>query len=171
MRKRWLFRPRWIARSIVPLALVLAVSCTRAPSPARLYAIRETAELEGWRVTVDSFSVLPPDAAFQPETGQVLCSVELTLENHSGQIRFMMPEKQMRLVSGGRTYALDQSAAVMSARLRQWMVPEGEMSLGIRTHGAASYQVPHGAEDVRWTFFTGLFPWSPSVTFVLGKLP
>ncbi len=150
-------------------ALLLAVSCIRQPGIVRIYAIGETAELEGWKVTVESFSMLSPDAAFQPAAGHVLCSVELTLENESERIRFMMPEKQLRLVTGSRTYLLDQNAAVMSARLRQWMVPEGGMSPGSEAHGAASYQIPEGTEDAQWTFYAGLFPWSPSVTFALGR--
>jgi len=31
--------------------------------------------------------------------------------------------------------------------------------------------VAAGSGDVRWTFRSGLFPWSPSVTFALGELP
>lgn len=169
MRKRWWLRPACTASSIMLAALLLAVSCIRRPGTVRSYAIGETAELEGWRVTVESFSMLPPDAAFQPAAGHVLCSVELTLENASERIRFMMPEKQMRLVCGGRTYLLDQNAAVISARLRQWMVPEGQMSPGSKAHGAASYQIPEEPEEAQWTFYAGLFPWSPRVTFALGR--
>lgn len=170
MRKHWWLCLACTARSVILASLLLAVSCIRKPGTARTYAIGETAELEGWRVTVEAFSTLPPDAAFQPAPGHVLCTVELTLENASEGIRFMMPEKQMRLVCGGRTYLPDQNAAVTSARLRQWMVPEGEMSPGSKAHGAASYQIPEKTEEVQWTFYAGLFPWSPGVTFALGRL-
>jgi hypothetical protein len=149
----------------------MCVACVRQPASTRLYAIGETAEVDGWRITVHGFQALPADRYYPPAEAYSLCAVELTLENASRLIRFMMPEKQMLLESDGRAYAPDRNASVMAARLHGWMVPEGELNLGAKVHGAASYQIPSASQDVRWTFRAGLFPWSRSVTFVLGKLP
>jgi hypothetical protein len=148
--------------------LLLATTCSTPPSSQRLYAIGETAELDGWRITVHSFAALPPNPVFKPQPGQMLCSVEVTLQNASGQIRFVMPERQMLLEAQGHTYALDRDAALVAARLRQWIVPEGELSVNETARGAASYQIPQQSQDVHWTFRSGLLPWSRYVTFALG---
>ena len=152
--------------------IVLSVACAGQRNVGQLYAISQTAGVDGWRVTVHSFCTLPPDQWHQPAEGHVFCAVELTLENSSGKIRYIMPEKQMILLdSDGRRYAPHHTAAVVTARQRQWIAPEGEMSIGERAHGAVSYQIPRDARGLRWLFRSGLFPWSASVTFVLGEVP
>jgi len=169
--------PSCHARSILGSALLgialilLSVACAGQYTTEHLYAIGQTAEIDGWRVTVHSFSVLPADRWHQPTEGHVLCAVELTLENQSERIRFVMHEKQMTLLDGdGRAYAPDRTAALVAARLQQWLVPDGELSIGERARGAAAYQIPSEAQGVRWVFRSSLFPWARSVTFVLGKV-
>jgi hypothetical protein len=160
------------AAALVALALLLACAgCLAQPAATRLYPIGETAEVAGWRVTVHSFSVLPADEWRQPQPGQTFCAVELTLENASRTIRFIMPEKQALLESAGRSYPPDVAATVLAQRERQWTVPEGEMDVGQQARGAVAYQIPARSQDVRWTFRSSLLPWSPCVTFDLGKPP
>jgi len=128
--------------------------------------------LEGWGITVHNLSRLSPDQWNQPSKGHVFCIVELTLENRSGQIRYFMPEKQMFLMDGaGRVYPPDHTAGVVAARQQDWTVPDGEMSVGEIAHGAGSYEIPSDVTELRWVFRSGLFPWSPEVTFTLGGLP
>jgi len=174
--RRWLSlcRAKSIAfEALLGLALMaLSAACARQPTAGHLYAVGETAEVDGWRVTVHSFSALATDQWHVPAEGQLFCAVELTLENNSGQIRFVMPEKQMMLFDGsGRVYVPDRNAAVMAARSRQWIVPEGELSIGERPYGAAAYQVPSGSQGMRWVFCSSLWPWARRVTFVLGDIP
>ena len=153
------------------ILIALSVACARQYGTGYLFGIGQTAEVDGWQVTVHSFSVLPADPWHQAAVGQVFCAVELTLENNSGQIRFVMPEKQMILLDGnGQAYAPDRNAAVVAARSRQWIVPEGELSIGERAHGAAAYQIPGGSKGMCWIFRSNLFPWARSVAFVVGEL-
>jgi hypothetical protein len=158
---------------IVLTALVLtSAACARTPQTAHLFAADKTAAIDGWRVTVHSFVTLPAEQWRQPAQDYVFCAVELTLENTSGRIRYVMPEKQMLLVDrDGRTYAPDHDAAVTAARARQWLLPEGELSVGGKTHGATAYQIPTDTQDLRWVFRTGLLPWAKTATFALGDLP
>ena len=158
---------RWLA--LAGAAALLFAACSARPSPERMYSLGETADLDGWRVTVHGFAVLPSHPVVQPRPGQVLCAVEVTLENASGQIRYVMPERQMLLETEGRTFALDRDASLLAARLRQWIVPEGELSVNEIARGAASYQIPLESQDARWTFRSGLLPWSPRATFMLGS--
>ncbi len=159
-------------KPLIALACVLAcVTCARSPGAPQLYAIGDTVDVDGWRVTVHSFSELPTDEWRQPAPGQVLCAVEVRLENVSDQIRFFMPERQMTLLDAqGRSYALDHTARVVAATIHGWLVPEGELSVGQRAHGAAGYQIPSQAGEVRWVFRSNLFPWAPQVIFALGEL-
>jgi len=151
---------------------LLVAACARQQTPTQSYRVGQTAVLEGWGITVHHFSTLPPDPWHQPSEGHVFCIVELTLENRSGQIRYFMPEKQMLLMDKeGRVYAPDHTAGVVTARLRDWTVPDGEMSVGEIAHGAASYEIPSDVTELRWVFRRGLFPWSPQVTFTVGGLP
>ncbi|MGQ9492550.1 MAG: DUF4352 domain-containing protein [Anaerolineae bacterium] len=152
--------------------LVLFVACTKQYTTEHLYTLGQTAEIEGWRVMVHSFTILPPDQWHQPQGGQVLCAVELTLQNDSQRIRYIMPEKQMTLLDvNNRTYVLDSNASVMAARLHNWFVPQGGFDVGQRVYGAAAYQIPANAQQIRWVFHSGLWPWSGKVIFVLGDLP
>jgi hypothetical protein len=159
--------------SLLLLALVMLSCCTCAGQRdgGELFAIGQSVDVDGWRITVHSLSVLPTDEWRQPAEGQVLCAVELTLENRSNHIRFFMPEKQMVLVdSAGRAHALDHDASVMAARARQWTAPSGEMSPGEVAYGAAAYQLPAGLE-ARWVFRSSLLPWARRSTFALGAIP
>lgn len=150
----------------------LLAACAKQPTTKHLYTVGETAEADGWQVTVHSFSILPADPWHQPKEGYVLCAVEVTLRNRSGKILYVMPEKQMTLLNGeNRAYVLDSQANVMAARLHNWFVPQGGLEPGQEVHGAAAYQVPADAQDLRWAFRAGLMPWSHSVLFFLGALP
>ena len=161
----------WNVCRTATIALLIA-ACAHQQTPDQPYRVGQTAVLEGWGITVHHFSSLPPDKWHQPSRRHVFCIVELTLENRSGQIRYFMPEKQMLLMDGdGHVYPPDHTAGVVTARLRDWTVPDGEMSVGEIAHGAASYQMPSDVTELHWVFRHGLSPWSPKVTFTLGKLP
>ncbi len=177
-RSKRLLKPPWrhhklrLAGMVFTVLVVASAACARSAEPAHLFAVDQTAPIDGWRVTVHSFVTLPAEQWRQPAQGHVFCAVELTLENTSGSIRYVMPEKQMLLVDqDGRTYAPDHDAAVTAARARQWLVPEGELSIGGKTHGATAYQIPTDTQDLRWIFRTSLLPWAKTTTFVLGDLP
>jgi hypothetical protein len=161
-----------VATTSLAFALVLlTMACTRPNATEQLWAVGQTAEVDGWRVTVHSFSSLPADEWRQPADGQIFCALELTLENSSEQIRYVMPEKQMMLLGAdGRNYAPDHDAAVIAARSRQWLAVEGEFGVAEKSHGAAAYQIPNESQGMRWVFRTSLFPWAPKVTFVLREL-
>jgi Domain of unknown function (DUF4352) len=155
------------------LALLLALAtCSRSPTTQQTYAAGQTAEVDGWKITVHGLFRLEGDEWHQPADGHVFCAVELTLENTSGHIRYVMPEKQMRLLDAvNHTYAAGRDAGVMAARSRQWYVPQGEVGVGKVLHGAAAYEIPTGSQGLRWTFRTGLLPWSKTVVFALGDMP
>ncbi|UCC76933.1 MAG: DUF4352 domain-containing protein [Anaerolineales bacterium] len=158
---------------VVFTALVLtSAACARPPQTAHLFAVGQTATTDGWRVTVHSFVPLSAEEWRQPAQGHVFCAVELTLENTSGSIRYVMPEKQMLLVDqDGQTHAPYHDAAVTAARVRQWLLPQGELGIGGKTHGATAYQIPTDTQDLRWVFRTSLLPWAKTTTFALGGLP
>jgi hypothetical protein len=155
------------------LALVLlTMSCARSPGSPQVYAIGQTVDVDGWQLTVHSFSEMRADQWRHPAPGHVFCVVEVTLENHSERIRFFMPEKQMTVVDeGANSYALDHAAGVIAAQAYGWLVPEGEMSVGEKAHGAAAYQIASQASGLRLIFRSDLLPWAPQVSFVLGDLP
>jgi hypothetical protein len=156
---------------LVAALLLATAACARPPASEVLWAVGQTAKVDGWRVTVHSFSVLPADEWRQPASGHIFCAVELTLENSSGQIRYVMPERQMLLIDRvGRTYAPDRDAGVIAARSRQWLVPEGEFRVGEKAHGAVAYQIPDVSAKLHWAFRSNLWPWARRVTFGLGEL-
>ncbi len=159
--------------ALLCLGLVLLLAaCTARSTTEPLYALGETAEVDGWQVTVHGFSLVAGDSWRQPTAGHVFCAVELTLKNTSSQIRFVMPERQMQLLTASNHgYGPDYEAGVMAARSRQWFVPEGEVDGGIELHGAAAYEIPNDSQGLRWVFRSGLFPWSKRVVFALGELP
>jgi len=152
--------------------VLLLVACTGRPTTEPLYAVGETAVVDGWQVTVHSFSILAGDSWRQPATDHVFCAVELTLKNTSARIRFVMPEKQMQMLTTANAgFAPDYEAGVMAARSHQWFVTQGQMDPGSDLHGAAAYEIPEDWQDLRWEFRSGLFPWSKRVVFALGELP
>ena len=173
LRRRRISRREILASIGCGFILVfLAIACVKQPSTEHLYALGETAEVDGWQITVHSFSTLAPDQWHQPPEGYALCAVELTLQNSSGRIRYVMPEKQMTLLDGNsRSYTLDSQASVMAARWHNWFVPQGGIEVGQKVYGAAAYQIPANAQNLRWVFRSGLLPWSRSAVFVLGNLP
>lgn len=171
-RLRTLRRGMTASKWVVLFLAFLLGACTKPSTSERIYAVGETAAVDDWQVTVHSFSILPADPWHQPQEGHVLCAVELTLQNSSGKIRYIMAEKQMVLLDGNsHAYVLDSRAGVMAARLHKWFVPQGGFEPGQEVHGAAAYQVPAGSQNLRWTFRSGLMPWSRHVVFMLGTLP
>lgn len=164
---RSIFRP-WLC---VVLALALA-GCRQASASPHTYAPGETAEVNGWKITVHGLAPVEADEWHQPAAGHIFVAVELTLENTSGRIRYMMPEKQMHLLdAAGHRISIGRQAGVMAARSRQWYVPQGEVQAGEVLHGAAAYEIPADSRELRWTCRGGLLPWSNSVVFALGELP
>jgi len=148
------------------------LSCTGSSDPGIEWQLGQSPESEGWRVTVHSLSPLPNDPYRQPSNGRVFVAVQLTLENHSPRIRYVMPEQQMILVDGdNHAYAPDREAAVIAARTLGWLIPEGEFPPGAIGKGAISYQIPIGTKDLRWVFHTALCPAAPTMTFALGDAP
>ena len=160
-------------RACLHLALMLALaSCGKPPATQQPYTVGQTAESDGWRITVHGLFRVEGDEWHQPAAGHIFCAVELTLENASGRIRYVMPEKQMRLLdAANHAYATGRDAGVMAARSRQWYPPQGEAGVGKALHGAAAYEIPASAQELRWTFRTGLLPWSKTVVFALGDAP
>jgi len=156
-------------------ALLLAISCLgcapRRPPEAHWH-VNESAESQGWRVSVAGLATLPPDPHRRPQDGHAFVSVHLRLENETTATRYVMPERQMTLLDGdGHVYAPDRDAAVVAARAFQWLIPEGAFPPGAIAEGAVSYQIPLAAQDVRWVFRTSLLPGAQSITFLLGDMP
>lgn len=162
-------------RPLVPLlwllaALLSSAACARTALEPQVYGLGQTTTVDGWQVTVHSFSTVPGDQWRQPSEGAVFCAVELTLKNVSNRIRFIMPERQMQLLdSSGRSLSLDYHAGVMTARLRNWFVPQGAIEPGQEMHGAAAYQIRAGSSGLRWVFRSGLFPWARKVVFLIEQ--
>jgi Domain of unknown function (DUF4352) len=157
----------------LPLALMLALAtCAKPTATQQMVAVGQTAEVEGWRITVHGLSRVEGDEWHQPADGHIFCAVELTLENASGRIRYVMAEKQMQLLdAANHPYAAGRDAGVMVARSRQWYVPQGEVGVGQVLHGAAAYEMPADARGLRWTFRASLLPWAKTVVFALGDVP
>ena len=155
------------------LFLLLALAaCAKLPSTAQLYTVGQTAQVDGWRLTVHGLFPVEPDEWHQPAAGHIFCAVELTLENTSGRIRYVMSEKQMHLLdASNHALTADRGAGVMAARSRQWYVPQGEVGVGETLHGAAAYEIPADSRSLRWIFRAGLLPWSKTVVFALGQAP
>lgn len=166
-------RIHWPLRAWLYLALTLVlVACGKSPTTQQPYTVGQTAEMDGWRITVHGLSLVEGDEWHQPAADHVFCAVELTLENTSSRIRYLMPEKQMQLLDvANHTFAAGHDAGVMAARSRQWYVPQGEVGVGAVLHGAAAYEIPTDSQGLRWTFRTGLLPWSKTVVFALGDVP
>ena len=168
----------WSAGASVQLSIValLAVAlllscCGHSPVLRPRYAPDQTAELQGWRITVHGLTALPADPLRQPTPGHQLYAVELTLENTDQRIRYVMPERQMAILDdSGRSFAPDYIAEVVAARTQGWTVPAGEIKSGQKAYGAASYQIPDSSRELRWVFCAGLLPWAPSVVFELGEI-
>ena len=166
-------RGRWqaLARCVVlllPLCLILC-ACAQESGSEVEHLIGQTVKADGWQLTLHSFTGLSPDQWRQPAPGHSFCSVDLTLENFSDQIRYMMPERQMLLLDGeGNRYALHHPAGVLAARERGWTVPEGQFDPGKPVRGAVSYEIPSGAEDLRFVFRVSLWPWTREAWFLLG---
>jgi hypothetical protein len=168
--RRLICAPFW---ACLRLALILALAaCAKPPAAQETYAVGQTAEVDGWKITVHGLFPVEGDEWHQPADGHIFCAVELTLENTSDRIRYVMAEKQMQLLdAANHPYAAGRDAGVMAARSRQWYVPQGEVGVGKVLHGAAAYEIPADARGLRWTLRTGLLPWSKTVTFALGDVP
>jgi hypothetical protein len=162
-------RPRFIALALLLATTALSASCGRLPATPAVCEIGQTAEIDGWSVTVLSFAALPADEWRRPDEGKIFCAVEMVVENSSECIRYVMPERQMTVLDEqGRRYSPDQDASVIAARTLAWLVPEGEFAAGASAHGAASYQIPSASESLIWVFRSSLFPWARQVTFMVG---
>jgi len=172
---RYKLRQHVFVRCRTWLCLVLAltlVACGQASTSPHLHVIGETAEVDGWKITVHGLYLVEADEWHQPAADHIFVAVELTLENTSDRIRYMMPEKQMYLLdAAGNTFSTARQAGVMVARSRQWYIPQGEVEVGQVLHGAAAYEIPLDSRDLRWTCRSGLLPWAKSVVFVLGDVP
>jgi len=154
------------------LVSMCCLGCTASSDPATEGQLNESAQSEGWRVTVISLWALPADTYRQPLDGHIYVAVQLKLENESPQTRYVMPKQQMTLFDGdAHAYEPDPEAAVIAARALHWLIPEGEFAPGAVGKGAISYQVPIGTQDLRWVFRTNLYPGAATVTFVLGDAP
>ncbi len=160
-------------RTWLYLVLALAlVACGQASTSSQTYAPGETAEVDGWKITVHGLYPVEADEWHRPATGHIFVAVELTLENTSDRIRYMMPEKQMHLLdTAGHAISTSRQAGVLAARSRQWYVPQGEVEVGEVLHGAAAFEIPADSRDLRWTCRSGLLPWARSVVFALGHIP
>jgi hypothetical protein len=163
----------WIQAVLICGALVaMAAACARPSASGERYGLGQTAEVDGWQVTVHSFTLLASAENRQPAPGHIFCAVEVTVSNDSDTIRFFMPERQMTLRdASGIAYELDYQASVMAARSQNWTVPDGEISPGETAHGAASYQIPADARGLSWMFRSSLFPWSRTLVYDLGDAP
>jgi hypothetical protein len=174
-RRAWtrLAAIRFPCRAGLCLVLMLLLAACREPSSTQqTYAVGQTAEVDGWKITVHGLYLLVGDQWHQPADGHVFCAVELTVENASGRIRYVMPEKQMHLLDAAdHAFSIGHEAGLMAARSRQWYVPQGEVGIEKVLHGAAAYEIPAGSQGLRWTFVSGLVPWSKTVVFALGELP
>lgn len=161
--------PETLILLLIMMLISLSVSCARRLPAAALVSLGDSVEAGGWRVTVQSFTALPGDPWRQPAMGNRFYAVELSVENTSGEIRYVMPERQMILQGpGGREFTLSESAGILSARQRQWLVVQGEVGAGQRLSGAASYEAPADCTACRFVFRAELSPFSEAVTFALG---
>ncbi len=140
--------------------LTMASSGCRSRSTSSLaIEVGQPVELGAWRLIVHSVTTLTADPWRQPEQGMQFLAIELTVENTSANIRYMMPENQMLLVGpNGDRAPLDASAGVLAARQSQWMVVQGEIGPGRLLHGGVSYEVPADLSGWRWVFRPELLP-------------
>jgi hypothetical protein len=154
---------------VIVLALALCAACARSQGERRSYTVGETADIEGWSVTVNGFHQLPSDAFIHPDPGHAYCAILLTVRNQSSGVRYVMYERQMTLVDSDGKQAPHPAAGVAAARTGGWLPPDGSFVPGEAMSGAVSYQVDSAVDHALWQFRTGLLPWSGEVTFDLGK--
>lgn len=134
------------------LTLVLAACSPRQPTVVNL-APGATVEMEGWKLTVKSVRWLAADAYRKPSAGHGFLAVEITLENTTDGIRYIMPERQMLLLDPqGNELQPHPTAGVLAAREQGWLVVQGEIGPGQSVAGAVSYEAPLGLSGWRWVF-------------------
>lgn len=162
---------RRIHPSLCLVLLLILVACGKSSSTQTLYTAGQTAQVDGWQVTVHGLFPVQGDEWHQPAEGHIFCAVQLTLENTTKRIRYVMPEKQMQLLdAANHAFAPGRAAGVMAARSQQWYVPQGEVGPGQVLQGAAAYEIPADCRGLRWVFRSGLWPWSKTAVFVLGDV-
>jgi hypothetical protein len=162
-------RSSWDRALIALVMICLSIACRATNATETRYVIGQTAEVDGWRITVHGFTLLSAEGGHTPGRDRVFCAVEVTVANASNHIRYVMLERQMLLLdAGGHTYAVDQDAGVVAARTRQWLPPDGEFVPGWSSHGSAAYSIPVAGGEWQWVFRAGLFPWSHRVVFAIG---
>lgn len=109
--------------------------------------------MEGWKLTVKSVRWLAADAYRKPSAGHGFLAVEITLENTTDGIRYIMPERQMLLLDPqGNELQPHPTAGVLAAREQGWLVVQGEIGPGQSVAGAVSYEAPLGLSGWRWVF-------------------
>lgn len=134
------------------MVLTLSSCAPRSPTAVDLEP-GQPVELDGWKVTVNSVRWLTPDRYRKPSSGHEFLAVELTLENTTDDVRYVMPERQMlMLAAGGRSLQPHPSAGVLAVREQGWLVVQGEIGPGQTLTGAVCYEVPLDLGGWRWVF-------------------
>ena len=136
----------------VLLGILLSGCAPRSPTVVDL-VLGQPAEVHGWTLTVHSVRWLTPDSYRQPSSGHGFLAVELTLENSTENISYVMPERQtLALGPDGESLQPHPSAGVLAAREQGWLVVQGEMGPGQVLTGAVSYELPLDLSGWRWVF-------------------
>jgi hypothetical protein len=110
-------------------------------------------EIDGWKLTVNGAHWLEPDPYRKPSAGHAFLAIELTLENITKGIRYVMPERQMlALGPDGDSLQPHPTAGVLAAKQQAWLVVQGEIGPGQVLTGAVSYEVPLDLSGWQWVF-------------------
>jgi hypothetical protein len=127
---------------------VLAASTDAAPTK-QSYAVGETAELNGIKVTLNEVKQVEGNQVFKPEAGKRFIVINATFENTTDKEVPISTLAQMELKDEtGQAYTID-IGATSSVDGKQ---PDGMIAPGDKVRGPVGYHVPTDAKGLQWIF-------------------
>lgn len=126
-----------------------APAATEAPAVPASYAVGETAELNGLKITVNEFKEVEGTQFMQPEEGKRFLVVDVTFENTGSDAATVSSIMNMELKDDtGQSYNIDLGATTAS----EGKSPDGTIVAGDKLRGQVGYQVPTDATGLQWIF-------------------
>jgi len=122
---------------------------TDAAAQKKTYAVGETAELNGLKVTVNEVKPVEGNQVMKPEAGKQFIVVNVTFENTTAKDVPVSSMLQMELKDDtGQAYSIDIGAMTVAGGKQ----PDGTIVAGDKLRGPIGYQVPVGAKGLQWIF-------------------
>lgn len=130
-------------------------AASEAASPAEakdVYAVGDTADLDGIKVTLNEVTVQEPTQFFKPDPGKKFLIADVTVENTTSAEVSISSALQMDLQDDtGQTYTIDIMATAARNQNSE-QTPDGTIPAGEKLRGNIGYQVPEDAAGLRWIY-------------------